>query len=127
MQALSATNGELVGCGHRSTIRDPSRQPWPAELHEPLAHPPLVLGEEHSAQLGKAGGWFLERVHDRLAILDRHSDEILVSLQGDDQRLRRVVEPGLVQEPSEVEHVVVTYSDSGEIQRGEATQSARGF
>jgi hypothetical protein len=41
---------------------------------EPLAHAPLVLANEHVAELGEPVRTLLERAEDLLALLDRQRD-----------------------------------------------------
>jgi hypothetical protein len=46
-------------------------EPRASRLHEPLAHPPLVLLQQHSARLGqRLRADIVERPEDALAIFD---------------------------------------------------------
>ena len=120
---VSAVHGV---CHVRPDARiDPKRNRLQAELcrrlHEPLAHAPLVLVQEHGSKHGECGRRVVERSKDRLAILDRESDQLLLRFQRDDDRLGRIIEPGVMQESDEDEHVLVAHGDAGEHHRGVVT------
>jgi hypothetical protein len=62
-------------------------------LHEPHAHPPLVLAQKHAAELGELDRRVVERSEDRLAVCDRESDQRQLGLQRDRERVGRFIEP----------------------------------
>ena len=88
-------------------------------LDEPLAHAPFVLAQEHAAKLRvRVCLRIVQRPENRLAILNRKSDERLSSLERDDERVRRLVETGVAQQTGEVKHVQPAHRDAGEHDRG---------
>jgi hypothetical protein len=53
-------------------------------LYEPFAHAPLVLRQQHAAELRETARRVVESAQDRLPILNRESDHRLLGLQRDD-------------------------------------------
>ena len=77
---------------------------------EPNTQPPVVLGQQNTTKLGETLGRLIKGAEDCLPVLDRESDEILLSLERDDERPCRVIEPRVVEQPSELEHILVSHS-----------------
>ena len=94
----------------------------PYRLHESVAHAPLVLGEQHTAQLGEADGRIVEHSQDRLAIGDRQSNESLLGVQCDEERIARVLEAGRVQQASQFGDVPFADEHTGEPHATAATR-----
>jgi hypothetical protein len=94
----------------------------PCRLHGAIAHAPLVLGQEHAAELGEADGRILEHSHDRLAIGNREGDEILLGVQGSEKRDARVLEVGSKQEPSQFGNALLANGNTGEPHASDATR-----
>ena len=97
-------------------------RPPDSPLKQSLARAPLLLLKQHPAQLRESGGRVIEGAQDCLTILNRETDDPLLGFECDHECLRRVVEAGVVEQPSEVEHIFVSHSTAGDIHRGEATQ-----
>ena len=55
------------------------------------------------------------------SLLDRERDKRLFGRQRNDERLRRVAESGVVEQPSEVEHVFGVDGDAGELHGSKGT------
>jgi hypothetical protein len=91
------------------------------ELHQPLAHAPLVLRQQPPAQFRETYGWIIKRAQDRLTILNGEAHNSLLGFECDHERLRRVVEAGVMQQSREGEHIFVSYSNAGDVHRGEAS------
>jgi hypothetical protein len=91
-------------------------------LDESLTHPPLVLPEQHAAQLREADGRIIEHSQDRLAIGDRERDEILLAVQRGKKCIARVLEAGRVQEPSKGGNVHFVDGNTGKSHASRATQ-----
>ena len=81
-------------------------------LHETLAHPPLVLAQEHAAELGEPSGRIVESSDDPLAILDRQGKH-------DRPELERLFEQsrGWLIEAGELPNVLVGDGEAGEHHR----------
>lgn len=63
--------------GHTVIVAGPPRR----RALQPYAHPPFVLGEQHVAKCDEARWRVDERTQDRVTILDRKGDELLLGLQ----------------------------------------------
>ena len=64
-------------------------------LHEPLAHPPLVLAEKDAAQLAEPVRGIVERAEDALAVLDRQRQDNNLGLDGAIEKSRgRLIDEG---------------------------------
>jgi hypothetical protein len=90
----------------------------PCRLHGAIAHAPLVLGEQYTAQLGRAGGRIVERSEDALAIVDRQRQDDRLPLD------RRPEERGgrFVDEIGQDVDELVPDGDAGELHAREATR-----
>ena len=93
-------------------------------LDEPIAHATGVLGQQHAAEFRLRHGRIVEHSQDRLAISDRESDEILLSVQRDKNRIARVVQARYVQAPSQVGNVLFADGNTGEPHATDATRRA---
>ena len=79
-----------------------------------VSHPPLVLDEKRGSELREPiGRRIVQSPKDRLAILNRESD--------DEHSRPCDIEPGIPQQPSELEYVPIPHSYAGEHHPGEAT------
>ena len=114
-----------------AVLRDERQSGWssyvggdavPAEgSDQTVPHAPLMLGEEHAPQLGKASWRIVEHPQDRLAIGDRESNENLLGVQRDKERIARVLEACRVQEPSQGGDVLFADGNTGEPHATDAT------
>ena len=92
----------------RDALPRQSQTRAPARLHWSLARR-LVFLQPQAAQLGESLEWTVETAQNCFAILDRESDEFLLGLQRDDKCLGGVLESDVIEQPSEIEHVLVAY------------------
>ena len=83
-----------------------------------------MLSQKHVAQLREAnrGSSSVRKSASRL--FDGETHNFLLGFNCDYDRLRRVVEAGVMQQASKVKHIFVSYSITGDIHGGEGTQSA---
>ncbi|HYH61246.1 MAG TPA: hypothetical protein VD766_05220 [Solirubrobacterales bacterium] len=57
--------------------------PQTGGLDEALAHPPLVLAEQHALELAKRIGWIVEYSQDRLTLGNRQREDLRLEAEGD--------------------------------------------
>ena len=93
-----------------------------SRLNKPLAHPPLVLAEQHTAELGESEGRIVEGAENRLAILDRERNEILFVVECEKEYIGGFLEPGLEQELGQGGNVRFQDRHTGESHAGDATR-----
>jgi hypothetical protein len=83
-------------------------------LHEPLAHPPLMLTQQDAAPLGEPVGRIVEHAEDRRAIGDRERGAPPLVVVGVLKRFRSVVEASVAEPAGELEHKPVGDGNTGE-------------
>jgi len=129
-EALQATSAGWM-YGRRSccappwcAVAPPSHAPKPS-LDKPFAHTPLVLVTQDATELGQRIGRIVEHSEDRLAIVHGKTDNPLPSFECYYEPLRRFVEAGGVEQPSQLERIFVSHADSGDVHPGEASPPRR--
>jgi len=90
-------------------------------LDEPLPHTPLVLSEQHAAELGERVGRVVERSDDCFAIGHRQREHDRFAVVGGLEPLRRVVEAGVAEQPGQLENIAIANRDAGEVHPVERT------
>ena len=90
-------------------------------LHESLAHAPLMLEEQHAAELREASRRIVEGAKDALPVFDRQCEHLRLGVPGTLEPLCTVVESGFPEQTCELEDVLVGYRNAREHHPAERT------
>src|SRR5262245_30294974 len=80
-----------------------------SELHEPLPHSPLVLGEEQASKLRKLSRRIVECPQQHFALRNGQSEHFHFPVVGVLESLGEVDESGLSRERSKCKHVAIRH------------------
>ena len=89
-------------------------------LNEAVAQSPFVLAEQHRTEFRQSIGRIVERSQDRLAILDRESNKILLGIEREKEHIGGVLQSSREQELSQRGDVPVGDGHTGEPHAGDA-------